>query len=98
MALDITVTDELKYEGIAREFVNRIQNIRKENGYDVTDKITVRIEKNELISRAVKLHANYIRQQTLANEVSVVDAFGNGTPVREVDIDEIIVKIAVDRV
>ena len=98
VALDITVTDELKYEGIAREFVNRIQNIRKESGYDVTDKIIVRIEKSELIAQAVKLHASYIGQQTLANEVSVVDAFGNGTPVREVDIDEIIVKIAVDRV
>jgi isoleucyl-tRNA synthetase len=98
VALDITVTDELKYEGIAREFVNRIQNIRKENGYDVTDKITVRIEKSDLIAQAVKLHAGYIGQQTLANEVTVVDTFGNGTPVREVDIDEIIVKIAVDRV
>ncbi len=98
VALDITVTDELRYEGIAREFVNRIQNIRKENGYDVTDKITVRIEKSDLIEKAVKLHESYIGQQTLAKEVTVVDAFGNGTPVREMDIDEIIVKIAVDRV
>ena len=52
VALDITVTDELKYEGIAREFVNRIQNIRKENGYDVTDKITVQIEDHEFVREA----------------------------------------------
>ena len=46
VALDVTVSDELRYEGIAREFVNRIQNIRKESGYDVTDKITVYIEES----------------------------------------------------
>jgi isoleucyl-tRNA synthetase len=97
VALDVTVTDELRYEGIAREFVNRIQNIRKENGYDVTDRIIVKIEKSDLIAQTVKLHAGYIGQQTLANKVSVVDALGNGASVREVDIDEIIVKIAVDR-
>ena len=97
VALDVTVTDELRYEGIAREFVNRIQNIRKENGYDVTDRIIVKIEKSDLIAQTVKLHADYIGQQTLANKVSVVDALGNGASVREVDIDEIIVKIAVDR-
>src|SRR4030065_1796701 len=69
VALDITVTDELRYEGIAREFVNRIQNIRKESGYDVTDKITVQIEDHEFVREAVKRHATYIGSQTLANAV-----------------------------
>jgi isoleucyl-tRNA synthetase len=65
VALDITVTDELRFEGIAREFVNRIQNIRKESGFDVTDKITVLIEDHNLIREAVSRHAAYIGTQTL---------------------------------
>ncbi len=66
VALDITVSDDLRYEGIAREFVNRIQNIRKENGFDVTDKITVLIEDHEFVHEAVTRHASYIASQTLA--------------------------------
>ena len=96
VALDITVTDELRYEGIAREFVNRIQNIRKENGFDVTDKITVLIEDHDLIREAVKRHAAYIGSQTLATNVSVVNSI-NGNNVREVEIDEVVVKIAVTK-
>lgn len=94
VALDITVTDELKYEGIAREFVNRIQNIRKESGFDVTDKITVLIEDHELIREAVKRHSLYISSQTLAKTVSVVSSV-TGDNIREIDIDEVMVKISV---
>lgn len=96
VALDVTVTDELRYEGIAREFVNRIQNIRKESGFDVTDKITVLIEDNEMIREAVKRHASYIGSQTLATRVSVVNEFPDDS-LREVDIDDLIVKISVFR-
>ena len=71
VALDITVSDELRYEGIAREFVNRIQNIRKESGYDVTDKITVYIEDHEYVREAVKRHASYIASQTLATAINL---------------------------
>jgi isoleucyl-tRNA synthetase len=94
VALDITVTDELKYEGIAREFVNRIQNIRKESGFDVTDKITVLIEDHDFIREAVRLHSSYISSQTLATTVSVVSsvASDNGC---EVDIDDVMVKVSV---
>ena len=74
VALDITVTADLRNEGIAREFVNRIQNIRKESGFDVTDKITVLIEDHELLREAIKLHSSYIGSQTLATSVSVVPA------------------------
>jgi isoleucyl-tRNA synthetase len=96
VALDITVTDELKYEGIAREFVNRIQNIRKESGYDVTDKITVQIEDHEFVREAVMRHAAYIGAQTLAVEVKLLPVVtGN---VREIDIDEVIVKILIKKV
>ncbi len=96
VALDVTVTDELRYEGIAREFVNRIQNIRKENGYDVTDKISVLIEARELISEAVRRHASYIGSQTLATRVEVVDRFTDNN-VREVEINEMEVRIVVSR-
>jgi isoleucyl-tRNA synthetase len=94
VALDITVSDELRYEGIAREFVNRIQNIRKENGFDVTDKITVLIEDHEFIHESVKRHASYIGSQTLATTVELVSGF-KGNNVRDVEIDEVVVKVEV---
>ena len=96
VALDITVTDELRYEGIAREFVNRIQNIRKESGFDVTDKITVLIEDHDLIREAVRQHSSYIGSQTLATTVSVVPSVA-GDNAREVDIDDVMVKVAVKK-
>ena len=96
VALDITVTDELKYEGIAREFVNRIQNIRKESGFNVTDKITVYIEDHELIREAIKRHSSYIGSQTLATAISVIPVV-TGDNIREIDIDEVMVKIAVKK-
>ena len=94
VALDITVSDDLRYEGIAREFVNRIQNIRKETGFEVTDKITVQIEDHEFVREAIKRHAAYIGSQTLATSVSLVKNI-TGNNVREVEIDEVIVKVAV---
>jgi isoleucyl-tRNA synthetase len=96
VALDITVSDDLKYEGIAREFVNRIQNIRKENGFDVSNKITVLIEDHEFVREAVKRHASYIGSQTLATSVTLTDSFIDNN-IREVDIDEVVVKISVTR-
>ena len=94
VALDITVSDDLRYEGIAREFVNRIQNIRKENGFDVTDKITVNIEDHEFVHEAVKRHASYIGSQTLATEVNLVNVL-TGSNLREIDVDEVVLKIEV---
>lgn len=96
VALDVTITDELRQEGIAREFVNRIQNIRKESGFDVTDKIEVLIEDHAGISDAVKKHAAYIGSQTLANSVRIVDTIKNNN-IREIEIDDIFVKIAVTK-
>jgi isoleucyl-tRNA synthetase len=94
VALDITVTEELRYEGIAREFVNRIQNIRKESGYDVTDKIIVQIEDHESVREAVKRHAAYIGSQTLATSVTIVPEL-KGSEVKEVDLDDVIVRIVI---
>jgi isoleucyl-tRNA synthetase len=97
VALDITVTDELRYEGIAREFVNRIQNIRKENGYDVTDKITVQIGDHEFVREAVKRHAAYIGSQTLATAVKLVSSLAGGE-VKEIEIEEVAIKISIQKV
>ncbi|WP_430812580.1 MULTISPECIES: isoleucine--tRNA ligase [unclassified Carboxylicivirga] len=73
VALDINVSDALREEGIAREFVNRIQNLRKDSGFDVTDKIKLRIQRHEAINAAVEKHAEYIGAQTLAVEVDLVE-------------------------
>ena len=96
IALDITVSDDLRNEGIAREFVNRIQNIRKELGFDVTDKITVLIEDNEFVREAVTRHSAYIASQTLATAVELVKSFPENNT-RDVEIDEVVVKVAVRR-
>ena len=69
VALDITITDDLKHEGIARELVNRIQNLRKENQFEVTDKISCYIEKTNELEIAVQKNFNYICSETLAGSV-----------------------------
>ena len=97
VALDVTITDELRYEGIARELVNRIQNMRKESGFDVTDKITVLIGDHELIREAINRHSAYIGSQTLATRVEVVGDFADGE-FWEVEIDDVTVKISVCKV
>ena len=84
VALDITVTDELKKEGIARELINRIQNLRKSYGFEITDKIKVILQSDARIDKAVEEFKQYIANQVLANDISVADAV-NGT---EVDLDE----------
>jgi isoleucyl-tRNA synthetase len=88
VALDITVTEELRQEGIAREFINRIQNLRKDSGFDVTDKIHVRIQKHEAINEAINTYNEYIGQQTLALSINLVDKMEqNENQLVEVDND-----------
>jgi isoleucyl-tRNA synthetase len=96
VALDITVSDDLRYEGIAREFVNRIQNIRKDTGFDVTDKITVLIEDHDFIREAVTRHSSYIGSQTLASAVTLVKSITEDN-VHVVEIDEVTVRLRVSR-
>lgn len=86
VALDVTITPELLQEGIAREFINRIQNMRKESGFDVTDKIVVEIKRHKDLNEAIERHGEYIGSQTLAREVRLVDHDGEGF--RDVEIDE----------
>ena len=92
IALDVTITDELKEEGIAREFVNRIQNIRKSSGFEITDKIIVEIEKKAEINVAVEHFTQYIASQVLANEVKLVDSISGAT---ELDFDDYKVNVKV---
>ena len=96
VALDITITEELRREGVARELVNRIQNIRKDSGFEVTDKIRVEIESNDLTAPAVESFAQYIAQQTLAVDVKVAETPA-GDFVVDTDIDEVALKIAVTK-
>ena len=86
VALDITLTDELRNEGIARELVNRIQNLRKDSGFEVTDKIVVHLQKNEALEKAVNQNENYIKSETLTKELIFKDTIENGT---EIEFDDI---------
>ncbi|WP_353170414.1 isoleucine--tRNA ligase [Flavobacterium sp.] len=86
VALDITISEELRKEGIARELVNRIQNIRKDSGFEVTDKIKVQILKNDSIEQAVLANESYIKSETLTNELIFVSEINNGT---EIEFDEL---------
>ncbi len=86
IALDITISDELKQEGMAREFINRIQNMRKDVGLDVTDKINLYIGKHEAINNAVETFTKYIAAQTLAHEITLTDKMPAGNA-KEVEID-----------
>ncbi len=97
VALDITISDELRREGVARELVNRIQNIRKDSGFEVTDKIRVEIQAGELTDGAVEAFGGYIAAQTLALEVKV-SASPSGDFTSEAEIDEAKVTIAVTKV
>ncbi len=83
VALDITVSDELKAEGIARELVNRIQNIRKE-GFDVTDRITIELQSGEW-DEAVKQHMEYICTETLCTRLTLLPTVENGTTIEIIE-------------
>jgi len=90
VALDITLTEELKNEGIARELVNRIQNIRKDSGFEVTDKIKVQIKRNGILEDAVSKNEDYIKSETLTDELVFADTLENGTEIEFDDIRTII--------
>ncbi|WP_339611336.1 isoleucine--tRNA ligase [uncultured Planktosalinus sp.] len=87
VALDITISDELRNEGIARELVNRIQNLRKDSGFEVTDKIEISIQKSDLISNAIKNNATYIKTETLADSLQLADQLQQGVDIKFDDIE-----------
>tara|TARA_R110001592_G_scaffold307299_3_gene581082 strand:- start:117006 stop:120389 length:3384 start_codon:yes stop_codon:yes gene_type:complete len=86
IALDITLSDELIQEGYTREMVNRIQNIRKDNGYDVTDRIIIKVQADDMLTNALKNNMEYLCAETLADDLQFVDSFAdNQSAVLELD-------------
>jgi len=86
IALDIELTDSLIEEGIARELINRIQNLRKASGLEITDRIDVVFERNESIEASVEHFKDYIASQVLANSITLADSLPEGTLVEDMNI------------
>ncbi len=95
VALDITVTDVLRKEGLARELVNRIQNLRKNNGFDITDKIAVSILSCEEMNAAIQEHESYIANQVLASSIEIMDAVSDAS---ELDFEDFKLFVHIDKV
>ncbi|MDP3435611.1 MAG: DUF5915 domain-containing protein, partial [Bacteroidales bacterium] len=94
LALDITITDELRREGVARELVNRIQNLRKDSNFDVTDKIRIELESREEIVDTLTVYKEYICNQTLASELIINNNIEGGN---DIEWDEGVLKIKLVR-
>lgn len=87
VALDITLSDALKEKGLARELVNRIQNIRKDKGFEITDRINVKIKGSEEVQRSIKNNFDYIRSEILAIQLELVEQL-EGSDVISLEMDE----------
>jgi isoleucyl-tRNA synthetase len=94
VALDVTLTDELKKEGIARELVNRIQNLRKDSGFEVTDRIDVKIQSDQNIVNAIDENIAYIKNETLTDEFEIVDKLNDGI---EIAFDDVNTKLFIQK-
>ncbi|APY11170.1 isoleucine--tRNA ligase [Seonamhaeicola sp. S2-3] len=94
VALDVTITDDLRSEGIARELINRIQNLRKDSGFEVTDRIDVKLQKDEHIVNAIGSNMGYIKTETLADELEIIDKLDNGI---EISFDDVNTKLFIQK-
>ncbi len=90
VALDVTITNDLKNEGIARELVNRVQNLRKDSGLEVTDKIKLYLKKDGVIEKAVQDNADYIKNETLTKELILKEEIINGSNIEFDDIKTVL--------
>ncbi|MGJ8591214.1 MAG: isoleucine--tRNA ligase [Aquaticitalea sp.] len=95
VALDVTLTDDLRREGIARELVNRIQNLRKDSGFELTDRIKVQIKKDEQISSAINKNLEYIKSETLTDELEILDILKDGI---EITFDDVNTKLFIQKI
>lgn len=95
VALDLKLTDELKSEGIAREFINRIQNLRKDKDFELTDRINIFIEENAPFINDIKKNEEYISSEVLSNKIEIVSSLSN---FNEIEIDEVNFKINVEKI
>ncbi|MBP1840328.1 isoleucyl-tRNA synthetase [Formosa algae] len=94
VALDITISQELRKEGIARELINRIQNLRKDSGFEVTDRISVKLQKHDEIVNAVATNLEYIKAETLTAELEIMDLINDGI---EIVFDDIETKLFIEK-
>ncbi len=94
VALDVTITDELRKEGNARELINRVQNLRKESGFDVTDKIKLIIQKNDILESSIEANKDYIKTETLTSELVFEELVEKGT---EIAFDDVNTKILIQK-
>ncbi|MDR3252509.1 MAG: isoleucine--tRNA ligase [Tannerella sp.] len=95
IALDVTVTDDLRKEGLARELVNRIQNLRKSSGFEITDKIRIAVVSSPEADVAIREYSDYISRQVLAESLDIVDYLSNTT---ELDFDDFKLDIKVEKI
>lgn len=93
VALDVTITEDLRKEGIARELVNRIQNIRKSSGFDITDRISVKISKEDQIKDAILEYNDYIASQVLADLIELSDDVEG----QDIDMDDFVLKVSIEK-
>lgn len=94
VALDVTITEELRKEGIARELVNRIQNIRKSSGFEIIDRINIKISDQEQIRETISEYKEYIASQVLADKIELSSTVVG----QNVDMDDYILQISVDKI
>jgi len=94
VALDVTITEELRKEGIARELVNRIQNLRKDSGFEVTDRIDVLLQKDDNIVTAINTNISYIKAETLTEELEIIERIDNGI---EIAFDDVNTKLFIKK-
>ncbi len=94
VALDVTINDHLRKEGIARELVNRIQNLRKDSGFEVTDRIVVKLQSDANIVNAVDANIAYIKSETLTEELEIIDKLDNGI---EIAFDDVNTKLFIQK-
>ncbi|WP_104735844.1 isoleucine--tRNA ligase [Hanstruepera ponticola] len=94
VALDVTISEDLRREGIARELVNRIQNLRKDSGFEVTDRIDVMLQKEDNIVNAVRANMEYIKAETLTEELEIKDQINSGI---EIAFDDINTKLFIQK-
>jgi len=95
VALDVTISPELKSEGIARELVNRIQNIRKDSGFEVMDRVEITIQKDEILEQAIRQNLEYIKRETLTDVLQFKQELNEGT---EIVFDDITSKLSIKKV
>ncbi|MBR9845194.1 MAG: isoleucine--tRNA ligase [Algicola sp.] len=95
VALDVTITEELQKEGIARELVNRIQNLRKDSGFELTDRIAVQFQKDEQIINAINKNLDYIKTETLTDELEILDQLNDGI---EIAFDDVNTKLFIQKI